>query len=394
MTRKFLAILSCNYGGGHRRVGEAIAAEWEAETGGRAELVDFFARFVHPVFDAITKFSYIQSVRHAPALYGMFYKMTGDIRPDSLFQRWINRMGMERLEQYLGAECPDVVCCVHCTPAGTMSDLKIAHRTTVPCLTVITDYVTHSQWIHPRVDRYCVADVLVRDGLLGRGIPSDRIVVTGLPIEQKFLRPLDRGALMTRFGFTPNAPVVLVMAGAYAMLGGVPDVVGVLANFPQPIQVIVVCGHDRGLEEQVRAQAARSPHRFQVFGYVDFVEELMTVSDLLVTKAGAVTVSEALTKRLPMLIYRPIPGQEKGNTRFLLERGAVLVSRTPQELREALSDLLSHTDRLAAMREAVAGLSRPDATRVVVANLAALAGETRAERPVLEMRPIISSPAP
>lgn len=394
MNRSFLAILSCNYGGGHRRVGEAIAAEWEAETGGRVDLIDFFARFVHPVFDAITKFSYIQSVRHAPVLYGMFYKMTGDIRPDSAVQRAINHMGMDRLEQYLGAEQPDVVCCVHCTPAGTMSDLKIAGRTTVPCLTVITDYVTHSQWIHPYVERYCVPDASVRDGLVARGIPSDRIVVAGLPVEQKFLRPLDRGALMMRFGLNPNAPVVLVMAGAYAMLGGVPDVVGVLADFPQPLQVIVVCGHDRRLEDQVRAQAARSPHRFQVFGYVDIVEELMTVSDLLITKAGGVTVSEALTKRLPMLIYRPIPGQEEGNTRFLLERGAAVVSRTPQELRETLGALLTHTGRLAAMREAVAGLSRPDATRVVVERLAALAGESSAGRPAMEMRPTISSPAP
>ncbi len=394
MSGPLLSILSCNYGGGHRRVGEAIAAEWETETGGRAELVDFFARFVHPMFDAITKFSYIQSVRRAPLLYGMFYKMTGEIRPDSHVQRAINRMGMERLEDYLAAERPDVVCCVHCTPAGTMSDLKIARRTAVPCLTVITDYVTHSQWIHPHVDQYCVPSASVREGLLARGISPDRIAVTGMPIEQKFLRPLDRGALMTRFGLSPTVPVVLVMAGAYAMLGGVPDVVGMLADFSRPLQIIVVCGHDRRLEDQVRAQAARSQHRFQVYGYVDIVEELMTVSDLLVTKAGGVTVSEALTKRLPMLIYRPIPGQEEGNTRFLLEHGAAVVCRTPQELRNALNDLLTHRDRLAAMRELVAGLSRPDATRTVVAHLAALAGGTGATPPALETRPTISSPAP
>ncbi len=394
MNQTFLAILSCNYGGGHRRVGEAIAAEWEAGTGGRVEIVDFFAQFVHPVFDAITKFSYIQSVRRAPGLYGMFYKMTGEIRPDSVVQRAINRMGMERLDRYLAGERPDVVCCVHCTPAGTMSDLKNARRTTVPCLTVITDYVTHSQWIHPHVDRYCVPNASVRDGLVTRGIPPDRIAVTGLPIEKKFLRPLDRDALRTRLGFSPGPPVILVMAGAYAMLGGVLDVVGVLAEFPRPLQALVVCGHDRRLEEQVRAQAARSPHQFQVFGYVDTVEELMTASDLLVTKAGGVTVSEALTKRLPMLIYRPIPGQEEGNTRFLLEHGAALAPRTPEELRETLGYLLAHPDRLSAMRDAAARLCRPDATQAVVAHLAAVAAATGIEASPSEKRPTISSPAP
>jgi len=369
-----LSILSCNYGGGHRRVGEAIAAEWEARTGGRAEVVDYFARFVHPVFDAITKFSYIQSVRRAPIMYGMFYKATGEIRPDSPVQRAINRMGLERLDRYLKAERPDVVCCVHCTPAGTMSDLKIAGRGEVPCLTIITDYVTHSQWIHPGVDEYSVPAAEVRDGLLARGIPAHRITVTGLPIERKFLRTLDRAAIARRLDLAPDRPVILVMAGAYAMLGGVGDVARVLARFPRPLQALVVCGHDRRLADQVRARMADSPHPFQVFEYVDNVEELMAASDLLITKAGGVTVSEAMVLRLPMLIYRPIPGQEEGNTKYLLDHGAALAPKTPEMLSSMLETLLADPARLAAMKQATAGLARPAATQQVVAHLARLAG--------------------
>jgi processive 1,2-diacylglycerol beta-glucosyltransferase len=376
----FLSILSCNYGGGHRRVGEAIAEEWETQTGGRAEIVDYFAQFVHPVFDAVTKFSYIQSVRRAPVMYGMFYKATGEIKPDSLVQRAINRMGFDRLDRYLQSERPDVVCCVHCTPAGTMSDLKIAARTAIPCLTAITDYVTHSQWIHPGVERYAVPSASVRDGLLARGIPAQRITVTGLPIERKFLRPLDREALRHRFGLTPGPPTILVMAGAYAMLGGVGDVARVLARFPRPLQALVVCGHDRRMTEQVRARAAEGPHQFKVFEYVDNVEELMAVSDLLITKAGAVTVSEALMLRLPMLIYRPIPGQEEGNTAYLLEHGAALAPRTPAMLHEMLEQLLADPGRLQRMRQAASTLARPGATEHVVAQLAVLATESSVDR--------------
>ena len=377
----FLSILSCNYGGGHRRVGEAIAAEWEAQTGGRAQIVDYFARFVHPVFDALTKFSYIQSVRRAPVMYGMFYRATGEIKPDSFVQRAINRMGLERLGRYLETERPDVVCCVHCTPAGTMSDLKIAGRTGVPCLTVITDYVTHSQWIHPGVEQYCVPSASVQDGLVARGIPESRIAVTGLPIERKFTRALDREALRRRFGLAPDQPAILVMAGAYAMLGGVGDVVRVLARFPRPLQALVVCGYDRRMAEQVRARTAGAAHPFKVFEYVDNVEELMAVSDLLITKAGAVTVSEALALRLPMLIYRPIPGQEEGNTEYLLEHGVALAPKTPAVLHETLETLLADPARLEAMRRTAETLARPDATEQVVSHLARLASGSSAIRP-------------
>jgi processive 1,2-diacylglycerol beta-glucosyltransferase len=382
----FLSILSCNYGGGHNRVAEAIAEEWQAQTGGRVEVVDYFSRFVHPLFDAATKFSYVQSVRHAPVLYGLFYRLTGDVRPDSLVQRTINRMGMERLARYLEEERPDVVCAVHCTPAGTMSDLHAAGRTRVPCLTVVTDYVTHSQWTHPHVDRYCVPNALVRDGLIRRGIAPDRIVASGLPIVRKFQSALDRGVLMARMGLAPGVPAILVMAGAYAMMGGVLDVVQVLEQLPHRLQAIVVCGYDRRLEHRVRARAVRARHPFHVLGFAGNVEELMTVSDLLITKAGGITVSEALVKRLPMLIYRPIPGQEEGNTRFLLDQGAAVVARTPAELHATLDDLLVHPDRLATLRQASAGLARPEASRVVVAHLASLArgaaGTRSAEEPL------------
>jgi processive 1,2-diacylglycerol beta-glucosyltransferase len=368
----FLSILSASYGGGHQRVGEAIAEEWQARIGGRVEIVDYFTRFTSPTFFALTKFWYYQAVRFAPGIQAKFYNMMGEIRPDSRFRRAVNRTGMDRLDRYLADTRPDVVCCVHWTFTGTMSDLKIEGRTTVPCLTAITDYVSHGEWIHPRVDRYAVPHAVMRDGLLARGIPPDRIIVSGMPIARKFQRSLDRAALAARLGLTPGIPVVLVIAGAYATLGRIGDIVRVLARFPRPIQALVVCANARRLAGQVRAAGARSPHRFWVFGYVNNVEELMTVSDVLIGKAGGVTVSEALAKRLPMLLYGSIPGQEESNAQFLVGQGAAVAASTPGELAEALEALLARPERLGAMRHVAARLSRPDAAAVVVAHLAQL----------------------
>jgi processive 1,2-diacylglycerol beta-glucosyltransferase len=369
----FLCILSCPYGDGHRRIGDAIAAEWRARTGGRAAVLDYGARFVHPLYSALGARAYVAAVRRAPAVYGLAYRATDHIQQRSRLQRVINGAGMARFERYLRAEQPDVVCCVHCTAAGTMSDLKAAGRTRIPCAAVVTDYDTHAQWIHPCVDTYCVAAPCVRRGMIARGVPARRIAVTGLPVARKFLQPFDRARLMREFGLRPDVPVVLVMAGAYAMLNGVTDVVRVLRADPRPLQALVVCGRDRALARRVRALAARRPGRFTVFGYSDVVERLMAVSDVLITKAGAVTVSEALVRGLPMLIYKPNPGQEAGNTQFLVDHGAAVAAGTPDELRAAVAALLTDPVLYRNMRQAAAGLGRPAAAADIVTRLVALA---------------------
>jgi len=375
-ARPFLLVLYCSAGGGHRRAAEAIAEEWEARTGGRAELVNYFARFASPFFDAVTTYWYFRAVQYAPKLVSAFYGLMGRLRPDSLLRRAINRQGMARFRRYLAHERPEVVCCVHWTFAGTMSDLRRNGLTSVPCLTVITDYVSHPEWLHPGVDRYCVAHALVRDGVQARGIPSERIAVSGIPVRRQFAAPHDRNAVRARLGLAQGLPVILVMAGAYAMLGSTGDIVKILTRFPRPIQTLVVCGHAPRLADRVRAAVAGSPHRFEVFGYVDNVADLMAAADVLITKAGGVTVSEALAMHLPMLIYGSIPGQEESNTDFLIQHGAALAPGTPAEIRRTLEALCADPDGLAAMRLAAADLGRPAAAQVVVAHLAQLTGES------------------
>jgi processive 1,2-diacylglycerol beta-glucosyltransferase len=381
-SRPFLCILSCKWGDGHHRVGDAVAEAWREATGGTAVVLDYFAEFVHPWFTTLGTLAYVEAVRLRPAFYGKVYEATDHIRHESGFQRTINRVGMTRLDRYLRAKRPEAVCCVHCTTAGTMSDLKAAGRTRIPCAAVVTDYDTHAQWIHPHVDRYCVPSESVRRGFLSRGIPGHRIAVTGLPVARKFRQAIFRSTAVRELELRPGAPVVLVMAGAYAMLGGVLDIVHVLLEDPRAPQVLVVCGRDEGLVRRVRAATAGAADRFKVFGYVHNVERLMAASDLLITKAGAVTVSEALVRGVPMLIYRPIPGQEARNTQYLVDHGAALASRTPEALRRRLAALLTEPAALDTMRRAAVGIARPRAADDVVEQLAALgADHVGAERP-------------
>lgn len=358
-----LLVLSASYGGGHQRVAEVLEAAWRRSSPRvRVEVVDFFERFVNPALNRFTRTLYVRSVRHAPRLWGAFYYATGNIRPDSGTQRFINRLGKARLLAYLRQYNPHGVVSVHPTPAGSLSELKGEGKVSQPSAVVMTDYAVHSQWIHPHVDLYCVASEEVRAGLADRGVPPQRIRVTGIPVDPAFAEPLDRAEVARKLGLDPARATVLVMAGAYAMLGGIVDVHRVLLGLPRPVQAVFVCGRDEALVRRLRQRSRRRPD-VHVHGFVSNVHEYMAAADLLVTKAGGITVSEALVRELPMVVYRPIPGQEEWNTRMLVAAGAALVARDPEELAQVLQRLLADPAALEAMRQAARRIRRPHAAR-------------------------------
>ncbi|MER3455941.1 MAG: UDP-N-acetylglucosamine--LPS N-acetylglucosamine transferase [candidate division GAL15 bacterium] len=368
-------VLSASYGGGHQRVAEVLAAQWRSGfPQAQVDVVDFFEQFVDPALNRFTRTLYVRSVRHAPRLWGAFYYATGNIRPDSATQRFINRLGKARLLAYLHQRAPHVVVSVHPTPAGSLSELKGEGKASQPSAVVLTDYAVHSQWIHPHVDLYCVASEDVRAGLVDRGVPAARIRVTGIPVDPAFAAPLDRQAVARRLGLDPSRTTVLVMAGAYAMLGGILDVHRVLMNLSRRVQAVFVCGRDEALVERLRHRSRRRAD-FHVHGFVSNVHEWMAAADLLITKAGGLTVSEALVRELPMVIYRPIPGQEEWNTRMLAAAGAARVARDLEDLRRVVEHLLAEPAALESMRRAARSLRRPQAAREAAQAIAGLLPE-------------------
>ncbi|MPN11656.1 Processive diacylglycerol beta-glucosyltransferase [bioreactor metagenome] len=144
------------------------------------------------------------------------------------------------------------------------------------------------------------------------------------------------------------------MGGAYGVLGGIKKMCQLLADSDMPVQSLIVCGQDEKLYKSMDGIVAEAKNPMHLFGYVHNVEELMAVSDIIVTKAGGLTVSEALTRHLPMLIYKPIPGQEEENARFVQRIGAGLVVETEEELEETVHRLLNNPQEIEQMRQAAA----------------------------------------
>jgi processive 1,2-diacylglycerol beta-glucosyltransferase len=358
-------VLSASYGAGHNQAARAIQKAVLAKApSSEVRIVDFF-QFVSEPLNRFLQNLYVQSVRHAPLGYGMFYKTTSSITADSWWQRRLNNLGHDRLLDYLTAFEPDIIVCTFPTPAGVLSEMQASSGVKIPVFVVITDFTVHSQWLHPNVDRFFVAADEVAEGLKSRGIDQANITVSGIPIDSVFSRRLDKYEARETLELKPDLPTVLVMAGAFAMLGGVSDVVQILANLEIPHQTVVITGHDERLAARLRGAVGSARHPMVVKGFVDDIHTMMSAADLLVTKAGGITVSESLACGLPLLIYRPIPGQEESNTAFLTRRNAALLARHHDELESSITRLLKDKAILAEMSEAAQRLARPAAASVI-----------------------------
>lgn len=359
-----ILILTASYGSGHNAAALSLARAF-AGAGAAPRIVDHFHELVHPRFARMTRALYYLMLRRAPFTWGLAYDAGDRMTSDSAFAFGMTRVGTRQLARLLATEAPDAVVTVHATPAVAMSALVASGVRVPPHTTVVTDFVAHAQWIAPRIDRYCVAAAEVRNEFIARGIPADRIVVTGVPVRGEFAMPIDPVEARVRLGLSPSQPVLLAMAGSDGRLGRLSDVTDVLTRHPGPLQGVLVAGHDESLADELRRRTAGTTIR--TFGYTEDIPALMAAADILVTKAGGMTIAEALAVEVPLIIYGSLPGQERRNERFASRAGIALVARSRHELARAIDRALTDATLLEHLRAGIRDARRPHATRDIVA---------------------------
>ena len=228
---------------------------------------------------------------------------------------------------------------------------------------VVTDFEAHALWLEKVVDLYCVAADSTGARLVARGVSKDAVVTTGIPVSDRFRAKPDRKATRKKLGLRDDLPVLLVLGGGFGM-GPVAEIVTALNRLETTVQVAVVCGRNADLLREVATVERRHPTH--LLGFVRNMQDWMTASDLILTKPGGLTSSEALALGRPMMILNPIPGQETANSDFLLERGAAAKINRTEDLPFRLAELLSG-EGLSELSLKAKALGRPLASDAVVA---------------------------
>ncbi len=327
-------ILSASYGGGHNQVASALTCAMQLHLPGiRITTVDY-CDLMEPFLNRLTHFSYHNSLRHFPAGYALYYQVTGKIAPDSFWQRRLNRMGYTELGKLINRLEPRVIVSTFPLPAGVLSQMKVNGDLNIPSVTVITDMSVHSQWIHPYTDLYIVGSVEVANGLVNRGISKERIAVTGIPIMPVFSRPFDLDKVKAEFEIRPDRQVAVFMGGNNGFFGKT-QFHKLFDELGDKIQGLIITGVNHDLYEKLQAESFRYSN-LKILKYVQNMAGLLSITDVLITKAGGITISEALVKGTPMVIYKPIPGQEEVNANFLWRHRAAIIAKSERRLRTAV----------------------------------------------------------
>lgn len=334
LNKSNILILSANYGGGHNQVAKALTSAIELQMPGIEVATVDYCNLIEPFLNRLTHFGYNQSIRYFPVGYALYYQATGKIAPDSFWQRRLNRLGYFELLKLVNRLNPQVIISVFPLSAGVLSQMKECGDLQVPIVTVITDMSVHSQWVHPYTDLYVVGSTEVANGLMERGIPRDRIAVTGIPIMPAFNHTFDRAKLKREFEVPADRKLAVFMGGSHGIFGKT-KFHKIFDELGDKVQGLIITGRNQDLFEKLQAVSFKYSN-LKVLPYVENMAGLMDITDILVTKSGGITISEALVKGLPMVIYKPVPGQEEVNANYLWRHRAAIIAKSEYRLRTAV----------------------------------------------------------
>jgi len=363
-ARRLLFLFS-DTGGGHRSAAYAVAETLRTFHGEKAqiELVDALANYAPwPLNHLGNIYPYMVRLRGWPWAAG-YHLSDGPRRIVPLTGDWWPPVRAATFRLLRDHPADAIVCC---HPIPNHPILRTLTKTNLPVITLVTDLIAaHSFWFAPGVTHCLVPTEGARRRALACGIPAERALTTGLPVSPRFVVAAqeDPRAVRRRLGLEPDLPVVLLASGAEG-LGPLQRISRAVADSGIQAQLVVITGRNERLRTRLTAETWPLPVRVE--GFVHNVHEWMQAADLLVTKAGPSTVSEALVMGLPMVLSGALPGQERPTVDYIVRANAGTWAPTPRQVVAAVRELLDADNPLLAQMAANArSLAQPDAARRV-----------------------------
>jgi processive 1,2-diacylglycerol beta-glucosyltransferase len=330
--------------------------------------------FTSKLFKRIYSESYLQMVNRAPELWGYLYQQS-EKKPYEKkgFIKSFDRFNYKGYLRSLSEFHPDAILCTHFLPYISVSSTLRKNGITAPIFAVTTDFDIHQLWIDAVVERYYVFHEESAWQLQSKQVPKEKITVSGIPVMPEFQSNMKSSVARKELGITPNRFTVMVLSGGFG-IGRVKDIVEhtvrTLSDFQgTKFNLLVVCGKNDTVRNELQTMHFPENISPSIFGYITNIHTLMDASDILISKAGGLTSSEAMAKSLPMLIVDPIPGQESRNSDMIIEHGAGWKAINISNLSYKLRRILELPSMLAHARASTHSLAKPNAAATILTDI-------------------------
>jgi processive 1,2-diacylglycerol beta-glucosyltransferase len=361
---KRILILSASVGAGHLRAAQAVELALR-ELAPEAEVLNAdMLEFTNAPFRRLYGRFYLDLVNKAPHVLGYFYDLMD--RPPSARHKGdrlrlaVEKLNLRRFVSFLREKPWDLIINTHFLPAEIIAHLRGKGELATPQFTATTDFETHRLWVNQPCERYFTATGEGGAYLTHWGIPAETICTSGIPVHPVFSQPKSRPECLARQGLHGDRPIVLQLAGGFGV-GPISQIFKALLSIEIPLEVVAVAGRNDGVRVQLEQAEVPKRHRVKVLGFTDQIDELMAVADVVLTKPGGLTTSEALARGAVLAVVNPILGQESRNSDYLLENGAAIKINNVATLAYKLAALLADRPRLETLRANALRLGRPRA---------------------------------
>ena len=317
--------------------------------------------YTNPLAEKIVNSIYMGIIKVAPGIWDYLYDNPKVVKRLEKAKQNVHKNNSPKLKRLFDRLKPDLVVCTQAFPCGMVAYYKKKYRLNLPLVAVLTDYVPHAYWVYDAVNYYITPSDDVSSRLIKKGVPAEKVKALGIPFDPKFNETLEKSSILRKYKFSSNVPTILVMGGGQG-LGPIKTIVKSLEKVRGDIQEIVVTGTNKKLYNSLKRKIKKYKKKIILFGYTQSINELMYISDLVVSKPGGVTTSEVLAKGKPMIIIKPLPGQEANNTAYLTQKGAALKIEDPGKINLAVEELIKNPYKLNNLCERAKQISKPNSS--------------------------------
>ena len=361
-------------GGGHRSAANAIIEALETYFPGQVttEMLDFFKAYAPPPFDkAVTTYAPMAQV---PDLWELGYRLSNGKYRSKLIQEVLWPYVRTATVNLVQDHPCDLFLSVH--PIINTPILRALGPDHAPYLTVITDLVsTHALWYNEKATLTLAPTEEARQRGIDLGLGPEKIRVVGQPIADQFRQPSPaREVLRQQLGWPEHGIVALVVGGGEGM-GPMAELVQAIDQAQMGLMMAIIAGRNEALQESLKAANLRSAHK--IYGFMDNMPALMNAADVILTKAGPGTISEAFIAGLPIILYSKMPGQEDGNVDYVVNKGAGIWAPYPEQVVTTLRFWLDHPEARQEVAETSKSLARPDASLEIAQQIIKIVSNTQ-----------------